>query len=61
MAPTLLVWGEGDRLIPSTAADRWMEALADARLQVIANARHVPMFEAPEELIAVISHFRSER
>ena len=60
-APTLLVWGAGDRLVPSTSATQWLELLADARLHVIPTAAHVPMVEAPEELAAVISKFRDER
>ena len=61
VAPTLLVWGAGDRLVPSTTAAQWLEVLADARLHVIPTAAHVPMVEAPEELTAVISKFRDER
>jgi pimeloyl-ACP methyl ester carboxylesterase len=61
VAPTLLVWGASDRLVPSTSADRWLEVLPDARLHVIPTASHVPMVEAPDELAAVISEFRNER
>lgn len=61
VAPTLLVWGAGDRLVPIATAVQWMEALPNARLHVIPNASHVPMVEAPEELVAVISKFRNER
>jgi len=60
VAPTLLVWGARDRLVPSNTADRWLEVLADARVHLIPTASHVPMFEAPEELAAVISNFRDE-
>jgi len=61
VAPTLLVWGAGDRLVPSAAAVRWLEVLANARLHIIATAAHVPMVEAPEELAVVIGKFRDER
>lgn len=60
VAPTLLVWGSGDRLVPSANAEPWLDVLADARVHVIPSAGHVPMFEAPEELAAVIGEFRDE-
>jgi pimeloyl-ACP methyl ester carboxylesterase len=60
-APTLLVWGATDRLVPRTSADQWLEALANARLHVIPTASHVPMVEAPNELVTVIGDFRNER
>jgi pimeloyl-ACP methyl ester carboxylesterase len=60
-APTLLLWGEHDRLVPSRDAAQWRESLPDARLVVLANARHVPMLEAPEELAEAIARFREER
>ena len=61
VAPTLLIWGAGDRIVPSITANQWLEALADAQLHVIPTASHVPMVEAPDELVAVISKFRDER
>ena len=60
-APTLLLWGEHDRLVPSRDAADWRDGLPDARLVVLANARHVPMLEAPEELAEAIARFREER
>jgi pimeloyl-ACP methyl ester carboxylesterase len=58
--PTLLVWGEHDRMTPSTIGQEWLEALPDARLHVIPGASHVPMVETPRELVAVIGAFRCE-
>ena len=60
-APTLLLWGEHDRLVPFRDAAQWREGLPDARLVVLANARHVPMLEAPDELAEAIAGFREER
>jgi pyruvate dehydrogenase E2 component (dihydrolipoamide acetyltransferase) len=58
--PTLLVWGMHDRMTPSTIGREWLQALPDARLHVIEDAGHIPMVEAPSELVAAISAFRSE-
>jgi pimeloyl-ACP methyl ester carboxylesterase len=46
-APTLLIWGARDRLVPPGAAIEWQRAIPGARLTVIAEARHVPMVETP--------------
>lgn len=45
--PTLLVWGSRDRLVPAAAAADWQRAIPQARLEVIHEAAHVPMVEAP--------------
>ena len=60
-APTLLLWGEHDRPSRFRDAARWRERLPGARLVVLANARHVPMLEAPDELAEAIAGFREER
>lgn len=59
-APTLLVWGARDRLVPSSAARLWQEAMPHAELHVIPGSSHVPMFEAPAELVAAITAFREK-
>ena len=56
-APTLLVWGERDHLMPVRLAPAWCEALPDATLLKLPGG-HVPMFDAPEELRdAMVSFF----
>jgi pimeloyl-ACP methyl ester carboxylesterase len=47
--PTLLVWGERDRLVPLHVADVWHQTLPDARLAYL-QCGHVPMLEAPHQL-----------
>ena len=46
-APTLLIWGARDRLIPVELAADWQRAIPQARLEVIDEAAHVPMVETP--------------
>jgi pimeloyl-ACP methyl ester carboxylesterase len=48
-APTLLLWGERDRLVPTWVAEEWQRLLPGSRL-VWLPCGHVPMWEAPEEL-----------
>jgi pimeloyl-ACP methyl ester carboxylesterase len=46
--PTLLVWGEHDRVRPLAHAQRWLAGLPDARLTVLPDAGHLVLEEAPE-------------
>ena len=55
-APTLLVWGERDKLVPSRLGQEWQRLIPQARL-VLLSCGHVPMLEAPAELVAAILSF----
>jgi len=55
-APTLLVWGERDRLVPLRVAEEWRQAIGDVRLAYL-HCGHVPMLEAPGELAACMLSF----
>jgi pimeloyl-ACP methyl ester carboxylesterase len=57
--PTLLVWGESDRLVPARIAADWQEHIPGARL-VHVPCGHVPMLEAPRELADCIVAFLDE-
>ncbi|MEX2230491.1 MAG: alpha/beta fold hydrolase, partial [Dehalococcoidia bacterium] len=52
--PTLLVWGEHDRVVPRSCAERYLEALPNARLEVVAGAGHLVDIEQPERLAELI-------
>jgi pimeloyl-ACP methyl ester carboxylesterase len=56
-APTLLIWGARDRLIPVELAADWQRAIPQARLDVIADAGHVPMVETPSAFAERLLHF----
>jgi pimeloyl-ACP methyl ester carboxylesterase len=56
-APTLLVWGERDRLVPVGLAANWREAIPQARLEVVPRAGHVPMLEAPSRFGELLQQF----
>lgn len=59
LAPTLLVWGEHDRLVPVRIAEEWRRLLPVCRL-VRLPCGHVPMWEAPGELAASLLGFFAE-
>lgn len=56
-APTLLVWGRRDTLVPPSAGDIMREEIPDSRLLVIEGAGHVPMFERAAETNAALLAF----
>ncbi len=47
--PTLVVWGDRDRLVDPRLAPRLAAAVPGARLLVLGTVGHVAMLEAPEE------------
>jgi pimeloyl-ACP methyl ester carboxylesterase len=58
--PTLLLWGEHDRLIPPAFGEAYQAALPHARLEIIKNCGHLPMFEKESEFAAKIAAFAAE-
>ena len=55
--PTLLIWGEHDRLIPVDDGRWYAAGIAGARLALIARAAHVPMTEQPAAFLDVLQPF----
>ena len=55
--PTLLLWGDRDPLIPPDHAQEFLDALPDARLELISGASHVPMLERPHEVSRAVLDF----
>jgi len=60
-APTLLVWGERDVLVPVEQAEAWRELVPHARLALVPDAGHVPMIEAPSAFAQLLLEFLDER
>jgi pimeloyl-ACP methyl ester carboxylesterase len=49
-APTLVVWGGRDALLPPALGEVFRAEIPDAQLVVLERAGHVPMFDAADEL-----------
>jgi pimeloyl-ACP methyl ester carboxylesterase len=58
-APTLLLWGKEDRLVPSVYADEFTRRLPGARLQTVDQAGHAPHLEQPETVARIVREFAS--
>jgi pimeloyl-ACP methyl ester carboxylesterase len=56
-APTLLLWGEKDGLIPFGNAQDYLRAIAGSRLVSFPDLGHVPQEEAPEQSLAPVLAF----
>ena len=54
VAPTAIVWGEGDRMMPIGVARRLAAAIPNATLDVIPGARHFTPTDAPRAVADAI-------
>jgi pimeloyl-ACP methyl ester carboxylesterase len=56
-APTLLLWGEQDGMIPFSNGKDYLSAIPHATLAALPGLGHVPMEEAPEVSLAPVRAF----
>jgi 2-hydroxy-6-oxonona-2,4-dienedioate hydrolase len=59
--PTLLVWGEGDRVVPLADGQRLAELIGQSQLQVFSGCGHNPQFELPDVVNPILAEFLSGR
>jgi pimeloyl-ACP methyl ester carboxylesterase len=57
LPPALFVWGDRDRLVPSSFARHVADSLPSAGQIVMEDCGHVPQFEHPEETMAMVRGF----
>jgi pimeloyl-ACP methyl ester carboxylesterase len=55
--PTLIVWGDADRIIPVEHAHAAHTAIPGSQLEVFEGIGHYPHCEAPERFVAVLAKF----
>jgi pimeloyl-ACP methyl ester carboxylesterase len=51
--PTLIVWGEEDRIIPSQQAQAWHRLIPGAEVAIVKGAGHIVHFDKPETVDAI--------
>lgn len=56
-APTLVLWGENDRIIPSAYAQDFTKLIAGSQVSVIPNAGHLLMIERAEVFAGAVADF----
>lgn len=55
--PTLLVWGEKDRVIPLHNGEKLFDSIPNSRFVILRNCGHVPQEEKPEIFTRVVTDF----
>lgn len=58
-SPTLIIWGDGDKLIPTPYAEAWAKQISGARVKIIKNCGHMLIFEGEDEFVAAVKGFLS--
>jgi len=55
--PTLILWGEDDRVVPVTAAREFHDAIAGSRLIVYPGTGHLPQEEVADQSASDVRAF----
>jgi pimeloyl-ACP methyl ester carboxylesterase len=55
--PTLLLWGDDDRLVPPAYGEAYKKCLPHAELKLIKDCGHMPMFEKESEFVETVTEF----
>jgi len=56
-APTLIIWGENDKLIPVAHGKAYHEKIKNSQLVIIPDCGHMPILEAPEKFVNAVADF----
>jgi pimeloyl-ACP methyl ester carboxylesterase len=57
VAPTLLLWGASDRLVPLVYGDEFLRRIDGARLTILKGAGHLVPYERPDAFVEVVADF----
>ena len=60
-APTLLIWGDNDKVIPLQYASEYINKIPNNRLEVIENCRHAPYIESPTKFNELLEFLAREK
>jgi pimeloyl-ACP methyl ester carboxylesterase len=55
--PTLIVWGDTDRIIAPAYAQEFAKQIPGARIEMIARAGHLPQLEQPDAVLKMLAAF----
>ena len=55
--PTLLVWGDSDKLVPPAHAEAYRQGIRDAQVTQISEAGHCVIAEKPHEVAKAVISF----
>lgn len=60
LVPTLIVWGDRDRIIPAGHASQAARAMPTSRLEIMPGVGHFPHSERPEAFAELVEEFVAE-
>ena len=55
--PVLIVWGDRDRMVYASGAERVLAAVAGSRLEMIEDCGHCPQVERPDRVAELLAEF----
>lgn len=55
--PTLLVWGESDKITPPIYGEAFLNAIPGSRLVTLSKSGHMPMLEEQDAFVQVVTSF----
>jgi alpha-beta hydrolase superfamily lysophospholipase len=55
--PMCVIWGDQDRVIPVSHADRAAALAPKARVEIVPNAGHFPHKDHPERFVRILNDF----
>jgi pimeloyl-ACP methyl ester carboxylesterase len=58
--PLLLIWGDRDRLVFHRGAERVLNSVPSARLELLKGVGHCPQVEAPARFVELVEEFSAE-
>jgi pimeloyl-ACP methyl ester carboxylesterase len=56
-APTLLIWGKSDVLIPPVYAEKWQQLVPRAKVTLLDQAGHMVPYEQAEAFVTAVANF----
>ena len=59
--PTLVVWGERDRVFPRSQARGAVDSLREGTLALISDCGHMPHVECPDRFLGALEGFLLKR
>ena len=58
--PTLVVWGDADRIVDPGYGRAYAAAIPGARFELLPETGHLPQLESPEQLMRAVWDFAPE-
>ena len=58
--PTMVIWGDNDRIIHPSAKELWADAVPHARIEIVPNAGHSTMVEKPDDVAVLVEELVEE-